>query len=248
MHKSLLILLTAVAFACSADLWWNTKKGTKLYKKGKYDKAQQQFDLASAATPASQEAQFNRALNMARTGKVGEAKQILSGLKFDNPAKAAELAYTTARVNEIEGDLAVQKKDFGTARTAYTEALRQNVKALKANPLHKGSLKNAEIAGRKLASLPQDKNDDKKDKQNKDQQNQNKDQNKDQKKDDQKQDKNDPKNDQNKEKKDQPKPNEPKEDPNQQNAAALLDKYGDDAKDLSKPPVKKGKRSGGKDW
>ncbi len=254
MRKSLLLLLIAFSFAFSADLWWNTKKGTKLYKKGKYDKAQQQFDLAAAADPKSQEGQFNRALNLARAGKVGEAKQILGGLKFDTPSKAAELAYTSAKVSEIEGDLAIQKQDVGNAKTAYTEALRQNVNALKANPMHAGALKNAEITGRKLAQLPDQKDD--KNKDNKDQ-NKNQDKKDDQKKEDQKkdedknkdpQDKKDPKDDQNKDK-NQPKPNEPKEDPNQQNAAALLDKYGDDAKDLNKPPVGKVKKtSGGKDW
>lgn len=260
MRNSLLLLLICFSFASSADLWWNTKKGTALYKKGKYDKAQQQFDLAAAANPASGEGQFNRALNLARSGKVGEAKQILSTLKFDNPAKAAELAYTSAKVAEIEGDMAVQKQDIATAKKAYTEALQQNVSALRNNPLHQGALKNAEISGRKLAQLPDQKDDKNKD-QNKDQDK--KDQNKDQKNDDQKKDQDkkddqkkddqnkdqDKKDDQNKDKKDLPKPEEPKEDPAQANAAQLLDKYGDDGKDLNKPPVGKVKKSAsGKDW
>ncbi len=264
MRNSLLLLLVCISFASSADLWWNTKKGTKLYKKGKYDKAQQQFDLAAAANPASTEGQFNRALNLARTGKIGEAKQILGTLKFDNPAKAAELAFTSAKVSEYEGDAAVQKQDIGTAKRAYTEALQQNVNALRGNPLHKGALKNAEITGRKLAQLPDQKDDQNKDKnkdQNKDQQN--KDQKKDQNKDDQKKDDQDNKDDQKKDDqdkdqdkkddqkkdKDQPKPEQPKEDPAQANAAQLLDKYGDDGKDLNKPPVGKAKKvNGGKDW
>jgi Ca-activated chloride channel family protein len=247
MKYFVLILLIFTAGFCD-ELKSLNDKGISAYKKGNFDKALQYFNEAAQKYPESSEAKFNKGLALGASGNVKEAEAILSGVKFDNTDKNAEVLYSRARIAEAVGDVAVSneqqpniaeaKKAYKTARSLYAQSLDLKKQ--------KKTINNIEILSQKIKRLPesdeqnQDENQDKNDK---DENNKDKDenQNNNEQKDEQKENDN--------EEQEQNRQEQQEQDEKIEDAVRLLEHYADDAKELNRPPMQKAVSSeNGKDW